>query len=655
MTLSLPQAGASCSSGCCAHSDPRTGNTSSAGCGCTHELAKDELTPLLIRTLIAGVLVAISITVELGLLQPPGIAVVTSLAALALTAYPILKEAVVGLRNGERNVCELASLAIIGAVLIGEFTAAAEIAIILTIGELIETYAYARTKRDLESIVADNPRFATIIREGTPVQVQVEEIQVSDQVMVKPGDKVPVDGIIIEGHSSLDESCLTGESLPQAKGPGNAVFSGSVNQEGAIIMQATKGVDDSTYAKIVQLVHDAGLRRPPSHPLIDRFSRVYTPIMLLIAGIVLVLTGSYLRAITVLIVACPCALLLATPSAVLASLGAAAKQGILIKGGEYLELCHAITTVVLDKTGTLTSGTMTVTAVIPADSRSEDTVLGVAARAEAGSSHPVAKAIVLAAQERQIPVPYSAGSRNHPGLGVADLQNGKQVFVGNAIFMQENGVIIPEPVANAITSGSSEGSITVLVAEEDRLIGTIYLADQIRPETPGVISRLHSLGITSIHLLTGDSEGVALRIARSSGIPPEVVHAGMHPGDKEEFIAGLQKKGAVVCYVGDGTNDGPALARADLGVSIGSREDTIALETSQVILMQGNLTSLPAYIALGKRARLYIMGNICVALILNALLILAAGAGMLSPAMGAIGHQVATVIVLLNSSRLALK
>jgi len=629
-------------------------DTCSSACGCFHETDNKRLRSIIIRTIVACILVAISVITEFGFLSPPEIAIITSLAALVLTAYPILKEAVLGLLNGERNVCELASLAIIGAVIIGEFTTAAEIALILTIGEAIEDYAYARTKRDIQSIITDNPPFGTIIQDGKPVQVPVKTIRVNDKVMIRPGDKIPVDGIILEGNSSFDESCLTGESLPQVKGPGTRVYSGSINQEGTIIIKAIKIAEDSTYSRIVKLVRDAGLRRPPSNPVIDRFSKIYTPIMLLITAVILFVTGSYIRAITVLIVACPCALLLATPSAVLASLGVAAKKGILIKGGEFMEICKSITTIVIDKTGTLTSGRMIVTRIIPLGNATETDVLESAATAEQSSSHPVAKAIVETARLKKIKMKVSSNSKNNPGMGVTDLQDGKTVYVGNPTFIREHGIDIPESLSSEIDRYDS-GVIIVLVSVDGVLSGTIHLSDKIRPESGDVINTLKRMGLSSIHLLTGDNRDVGLRIADSCGIDQNAVHAGMHPEEKEQFIAGLQKNGEVVCYIGDGTNDGPALAIADLGVSIGSREDTIALETSNVILMRGDLTSFPAFITLGRRTEMMILENISIALGLNILLILGAATGVLSPAMGAIGHQIATITVLLNSSRLMIQ
>jgi len=416
----------------------------STSCGCEHEHSPESIRPILFRTSIAGVCVIIALGAEVGLLTPPIIGPVSAIIALLLTAYPILKEAVIGLFHGERNVCELASIAIVAAVAIGEFTAAAEVAIILTIGELAEGYAYSRSKRDIEGIITRNPRFGYLIRDEKIIQVPVHEIEVGETAMIRSGDIVPVDGIVIEGSSYLDESCLTGESLPVEKEKGSQVYSGSINKDGTLVIEVTKVAGDSTYYRIVELIRQAGLRRPPSHPFIDRFARVYSPLMIALAVVVFFLTGSVVRAITVLIVACPCALLLATPSAVLATLGSAAKSGILIKGGEFLEICQKITVLVMDKTGTITSGIMELSEVVSLGSHSQKDILTYAAVAECSSSHPIARAIVTAATKKGISLVCTGLSHHYPGLGVEDIQQDHQIHVGNLRFMEEKGVIIPE-------------------------------------------------------------------------------------------------------------------------------------------------------------------------------------------------------------------
>jgi Zn2+/Cd2+-exporting ATPase len=633
------------------HSSEEYNDCGSSSCGCAREPEEKSIRPILIRTFIAGILVAISVITEQGIFSTPEIAIYSSIIALLLTAYPILKEAVSGLIGGERNVCELASIAIVGALLIGEFTAAAEVAIILTVGELAEAYTYARSKGDIRGILARNPRYGYVIRNKEIIPVPVREILVGERVMIRPGDMIPVDGIVIEGGSWLDESCLTGESLPVRKEKGSTAYSGSINADETLILQATSISDESTYSRIVALIREAGMRRPPIHPFIDRFARIYSPFMILTAGIVFLLTGSILRAITVLIVACPCSLMLATPSAILATLGSAARKGIFMKSGEFLEICNKISVLVMDKTGTITTGKMQISEIQSLAELSTREILTHAVKAECSSSHPVGKAIIHAASHEGIPISCGGNTRHYSGLGVEDLQDGHPVHVGNYQFMNEQGVSIPDHLK--IDDSCMDGNISVLVAVDRALIGIIRIADSIRPESEQVVSWLKKLGISRIEILTGDNHHIASKIAELCKISPAAVHAGMYPRDKEQYIADLQKKGEVVCFVGDGTNDGPALARADLGVSIGSREDTIALETSGVILMQEGLSALPDFISLGRRTSRIIMINVVLALGLNFLLICGAASGVLSPVLGAIGHQVATLLVLMNSARLA--
>lgn len=622
---------------------------SGSSCGCEHHSDEQTLRSGIIRITAAGILTLIAVSSEYGLIKHPEVGIAAAAIALVLTAIPILKEAITGLFRRRRNVCELAALALIGAVIIGEFTTAAEIALILSIGELVEEYVYARSKKDIDGIITRHPRTGLLIRDDETREVPVEEIRTGDRVMIRPGDIVPVDGIIHEGHSGLDESCLTGESLPVTRGPGDEVSSGSINLDGTLIITTLRPSLDSTYARVVNLVRDAGERRPPTHPLIDRFASWYTPIMLLIAAGVLIWTGSIIRAITVLIVACPCALLLATPSAVLAAIGYAAKNGILIKKGEYLEVCRSITTLVFDKTGTLTTGVMQVLSVDPAHGHSADEILELAGQAESSSSHPVAQAIVRAAKDAGISLHSRGTAREWPGEGIEDQGEGALVHVGTRSFLERNGVIIP---GDAHITGEMHAEAIIWVARDHRYIGVIRLSDQIRPETTRVLARLREMGLDRIALLTGDDPRIAAQIAQKCDLAEDMVHAGLRPADKETYLGELQQAGEKVCFIGDGTNDGPALARADLGISIASRADTVALETAGVVLMRGGLTALPAFLSLGIRTRRIVYQNVILALSLNVLLIASAASGVISPAAGAIGHQVATVFVLLNSLRL---
>ncbi|PWR74592.1 heavy metal translocating P-type ATPase [Methanospirillum stamsii] len=624
------------------------------GCGCAHdhENAGKSLMREIIILVFAGILVVIAVLTEYSIIPVKEIETPAALAALVLTAFPILKEAVQGLINRRWDVCELAALALVAAVLIGEFTAAAEIALILTIGELVEDYLYSRTGKEIKALLSDFPTKARIIRDEETIDVPIEEIRAGDRIIIRPGDVFPVDGEVNEGHSDVDESFLTGESLPILKNPGDMVYSGSVNLDGVVVYTVARPADQSSYAKVVELVKEAGTRRPPSHPMIDRFAKYYTPFILLIAGGVVLLTTDLIRGITILIVACPCALLLATPSAVLAAIGPAAKKGILIKSGRYLEICKNISVIVFDKTGTLTSGEMNISSIIPEKGISEEELLSVATAAERKSPHPIAKAIIKEANNHGIVYSGPVTGRHIPGKGALDTIQGSPVIVGNRDFLHENSISIPDAALDS-KSNINHYETEVMVARDGQYIGKIMVADTLRHDTKNALVSLRKLGYNKIAMITGDNQNVAGTIAKELDIPESMTFAGFLPGQKEEYIAKLQDNGEVVCFVGDGTNDGPALVRADLGIGMGSRENTLALESSGVILMQEGLSSLPSFLSLGNLTSRTIKINIILAMALNLILIIFAGTGSISPVMGAIGHQVATIAVLLNSIRLS--
>ncbi len=618
------------------------------GYDCTHDLDAGSFQINLVKSLFAGILVVTAVTIEYLYPTVPLIPIILSLIVLALTAYPIFLETYQGLRNGERNVSELVSIAIIGAVVLGEFTVAAEVSVILTIGELAESWAYARSKRDITDIVTSHPRFTHRIRDGLFIEIPVSEIMAGDMILVRPGDIVPVDGKVMEGQSHIDESCLTGESMPVLKREGDPVYSGSVNGDGTLTIRAEKTAEDSAYSAIIRLINQAGQRRPPARLFIDRFSRVYTPIILVISGLILVLTRDPIRAITVLIVACPCALLLATPSAVLAAIGSAARNGILIRGGEFLELCQKVSVVLFDKTGTLTSGRMEVSSIHPVRGFSERDLLEAAGIAECTSSHPIAGAIARRCEADGIPLSCSGERRMNPGFGVEAMVGDSVVRAGSRGYLNQAGIAIPDRIPERNTA-----EIPVFVAKDKDILGSILIADIIRPESAGVIREIREYGIERIGMITGDTSQAASLIAGQAGLKDSLVHSGVLPGEKETIIAAFQETAETVCFIGDGTNDGPALARADIGVSIGSRSDTVALQTAHVILMSGGLHQLPAFFRLGRKTSQVISMNVFMALGLNLLMILAAAGGWLTPAAGAIGHQAATIVVLLNSAAIS--
>lgn len=601
---------------------------------------------------VAGALLGASLVAEHVALSLPIPAMALSLGSLVLTGLPIVAGTVQGLFHRQRNVGELASIAIAASLYLGEFTVAAELGFIMALGETAEEYAHRRSRRDIEAVAADTPRHAFVIRDGAIVGMALSEIGPGDRVLVRPGDVVPVDGTVVTGTSAVDESRLTGESIPVEKGPGDTVYAGTINHDGALQVTVLRIGDRSAYGRIMRMVREAEERRPPSRPIIDRFAAVYTPVMLVAAGVVWLTTGDLQRSIALLIVACPCALLLATPSAVLAAIGAGARKGVLIRGGEYLEACSRLDTVVFDKTGTLTLGDLHVTKVVPFCGRTAEEVLRLAAVAEAGSEHPVARAVIGAAHEQGLAA-EATEMRMHPGGGIEAWSGANRIVVGSSRLLALTGIPLPAEVQEIQDTFAASGITPVFVGVGEEAIGVIGLQDQLRPESAAVVDLLRREGIGTVVMLTGDHEDVARRVAAEAGIPEDAVYAGLLPEQKQEFVEALQNDGRGVCFVGDGTNDGPALARADVGVGIGSREDTVALETSHVVLMHGGLAALPGFIRLGKRTARTISANVLFALLFSFAMMALAAFGLLSPAGGAIAHQAGTLAVLANSAGLA--
>ena len=652
------------------HTDSGAG-PSACGCGHNHATNEEDFLREKIITGVSLLLVILAVIIEHFFENWYYLAITFALIALALTAYPIFREAYQGLRDGGRNVNELVAIAIIGAVVLGEFIIAAEVAVIITIGELIESWAYNRSRRDIESIVSNNPRYGYRIREDTNdhadgdshskkiEEISVDNIIIGDKLLIRPGDVAPVDGIVLEGTSYLDESCLTGESVPQEKRKGDTVYSGSINYDGALTIKATKRAEDSTYAEIVALIHEAGERRPPTRLFINQFAQVYTPVILVIAAAILLISRDPIRAITVLIVACPCALLFATPSVVLTAIGSAAKKGIIIKSGELLEICSSISVVLFDKTGTLTSGKMEVTDIVPLPGVSEQELLSIAGEVESTSSHPIAQAILRTCQNKGIEPISATGHMMHPGLGVQAASNGTPIYAGSKAFLEQNGV---SHFSTDVPDKANSGGIEIWVAKGETLLGSLCISDTIRPESEEIVRSIRKLGIGKIGMMTGDASSSVSAIAQKAGLSKELIRSGMLPEEKREFIEHLQQredpslntKKEAVCFIGDGTNDGPALAQADIGVSIASRSDTVALKTAHVVLMREGLAQLPTFFTLGMRSKKTITANVVLALGINIIMIVLAASGLLSPAMGAIGHQAGMIAVVVNSARLAM-
>ena len=543
------------------------------------------------------------------------------------------------------------------------YEVAASIVVLILLGNLLQARATARTRGALRSLIGLSPKTARLERDGRELDVPLDEVRVGDTVLVRPGEKVPVDGIVVDGSSAVDESMLTGEPLPVTKKPGDPVIGGTLNTTGAFRFRATRVGADTVLQQIVRLVQQAQGSKAPIQRLADRISGVFVPVVLCLAVITFVvwfdlappdtrLTQALYAAVTVLIIACPCALGLATPTALMVGIGRGAQAGILIKGGEALEMAHRVTAVVLDKTGTVTEGKPAVTDVRPAGGFAENELLRLAASAERGSEHPLATAVVQAATDRRLSLATPTNFKAVAGHGLEAEVEGRGVLIGNQKFLADRGVPTNELSADDL---SESGKTLVFVAVDDRFAGSIAVADRPKPGAREAITRLKAEGL-SVVMLTGDTARTAGAIARELGI--DRVIAGVLPEGKANSIAALQAEDHVVAMVGDGINDAPALAKADVGIAMGTGTD-VAIEAADIVLVKGDLAGVERAIALSRATMRTVKQNLFFAFAYNVLGIpLAAGVlypvtgWLLSPMIASAAMALSSVSVVTNALRL---
>lgn len=568
---------------------------------------------------------------------------ILSIVALAILGGPIIWGAVKGLLNKELNVDELVSLAIIASVVIGEYLAAAVVALIMVLGSLLEEFTAQKARSAIQSLIKLSPDQAVVMREGAEVTIPVREIQLGDKVVIRSGEKIPVDGLVIRGSASLNQASLTGESLPVDKETGDSVYAGSVSYSGMIVVEAQKVGEDTAFGKLIKLVQDAESQKASIIRVADRYARYFTPVIIILSLLVYLFTGDIYRAITILIVGCPCAFILAAPTAIVSALGNASKNGILIKGGAFLEETSRLDVLIFDKTGTLTTGEPVVTAIKTVNGTAEDDVLAMAAAVEKYSDHPLARAITVAAKNRSCIVVEPEASKNLPGKGVEALVEGEKVFVGTMLPTDAQK-------KESNNSSSTEAVKTLTVKVNDAIIGQILIEDRIRSGVPDVINALQASGIKKIQMLTGDDHAIAAHIVEVSGI--QEFQAGLLPAQKLSHIKELQKNGHKVAMIGDGVNDAPSLAAADIGIAMGAMGTDVAMEAADIALMDDDLSRIPYLLRLAKSTIRTINYNIIFALKFNGLVLIVSGLGLLNPIMGAIVHNIGSVLVVLNSARL---
>ena len=572
--------------------------------------------------------------------------------AIILCGIPIILEAVIGLVTAfDIKADVLVSLALIASVCIGEDFAAGEVAFIMQLGGLLEDLTVAKARAGIEKLVRLTPRTARVIGDGAEKIVPAEQVQVGDLLRVLPGETVPVDGVIVSGQTSINQAVMTGESLPVDKGEGDEVSSGTVNQFGAFDMRAVKVGEDSSIQRMIRLVQSADAGKAKIVGLADRWATWIVVIALVSAAATWIATGEIIRAVTILVVFCPCALVLATPTAIMAAIGNATRHGFLVREGDALERLADVSQVAFDKTGTLTFGTPRVAAVQPLRPEiSTGALYAWAAAAEQRSEHPLGKAVVRCYQaDEGGELPPSDHFQMLPARGVRAAVAGRTVTAGNLKLLREQGIPLAEEDLRRAEACLREGCTVIYVAADGELVGFLALSDTLRPDTVKMIRQVRDTGVTPV-LLTGDHENAARHIADQAGI--QDLRANCLPEDKLDWIARAQSAGQRVCMIGDGINDAPALKKAWVGIAMGGVGSDIAVDAADIALVNDDVRELPHLLRLAKRMMLTIKCNLTFSMALNIAAILLAMTGILNPVVGALVHNAGSVFVIINSALL---
>lgn len=563
------------------------------------------------------------------------------------------------LRERRLDVNLLMIFAALGAALIGQPAEGAALLFLFSLSNTLQSFAMDRSRKAIEKLLDLRPQQAMVRRGSRVVSTPVEKLIVGDIVLVRPGERFPIDGEIINGTSTADQSTITGESIPVNKEPGHPVYAGTLNGNGALEIRVTRLAKDTTLAKIVSLVEEAQGSKAKTQRMLDNFEQVYA-VLVLLGAVLLVFIPTFLlqetfyptfyRAMTWLVVASPCALVISTPASILSAIANGARRGILFKGGVYLEQAASIKVVAFDKTGTLTTGDPTLTALLPSPGVTEEYLLRLAAAAESRSEHPLASAIVHAAQRQRIDLPQALQFQAIPGQGVEANVEGKTVWIGNERLFMEKGMPLPDEIADQVQLIESDGQTVMIVKAEETWLGILAVADTLREDAADLVAALKRQGVEHVIMLTGDNEQVAANIAARSGV--DEYKAGLLPQDKVQILKDLRQKYGVTAMVGDGVNDAPALATADIGIAMGGAGTDVALETADVVLMGDNLKNLPYAIGLARKARRTVWQNLAFSMGVIILLVLTTFGAYLPLPMGVVGHEGSTVLVVLNGLRL---
>jgi Zn2+/Cd2+-exporting ATPase len=583
-------------------------------------------------------------------------------ASILVGGYRLFKTGLKNLFRLEFDMRTLMTIAVIGAAIIGEWGEGATVVILFAISEVLESYSMDKARQSIRSLMDIAPKEALIRRGNQEITVDVDDIRIGDILIVKPGQKIAMDGIVIKGLSAVNQSAITGESVPVSKTIDDEVFAGTLNEEGLLEVKVTKHVDDTTIAKIIHLVEEAQAERAPSQAFVDRFAKYYTPIIMFISLLVavvppLLFDGDWSKwiyqGLAVLVVGCPCALVISTPVSIVTAIGNAARNGVLIKGGIHLEEMGAIKAIAFDKTGTLTHGIPVVTDYLPQSDTKPNELFTIIAALENGSQHPLASAIMKKAEEEELPYRYFTieDFTSITGKGIKGRVNDKMYYVGSPNLFEDilsNG--IPSNLKATISDLQNEGKTVMVVGTPKEILALLAVADEVRGNSKSVIQKLHSLGIEKTIMLTGDNSGTANAIGKQVGVSE--IQAELLPQDKLTFIKELRGKYDRVAMVGDGVNDAPALAASTVGIAMGGAGTDTALETADIALMADDLGKLPFTLNLSRKALNIIKQNITFSLGIKLVALLLVIPGWLTLWIAIFADMGATLIVTLNGLRL---
>ena len=594
------------------------------------------------------VISGIALAASLMHIRPAGID--PAWAAIILCGIPIILEAVIGLVTAfDIKADVLVSMALIASVIIGEIFAAGEVAFIMQLGALLEDLTVAKARAGIEKLVHLTPRTARKVSGNSETVIAAEDVQIGDILRVLPGETIPVDGMILSGQTSVNQAVMTGESLPVDKMAGDEVSSGTVNQFGAFDMKASRVGDDSSIQRMIRLVQSADSGKAKIVGIADRWATWIVVIALTAAALTWLVTGEIIRAVTILVVFCPCALVLATPTAIMAAIGNATKHGFLVREGDALERLALVSGITFDKTGTLTCGAPEVMAVISCDpAMDREKLYRLLAGAELRSEHPLGKAVVSCfKKEKEFKIPQPEEFRMLPGKGVYSVVEGQEILAGNTELFAENKITFPDSLKIQAEEFLKKGCTVIYIAVNGKMKGFAAVSDTLRADAPDTIQEIKNIKVTPV-LLTGDHESAAEYMAGRLGISQ--VYADCLPEDKLKRIEEYQKAGKKICMIGDGINDAPALKKAFVGIAMGGIGSDIAVDAADIALINDKISELPHLLRLAKRMMITIKCNLTFSMTLNFVAIVLAITGILDPVVGALVHNAGSVIVIVNSA-----